>query len=108
LETFLSHASATELTHKVSERVALLIAPPGQKRLDTFQLMKKLYSIRSADVHGADIAKKQIGNLVDMSKQADQIVRNVAVLYHSDDRFRAAIDSQDAEEFFLKKMFVSE
>jgi len=106
LETLLS-TSTTELTHRISERVALLIADTEQGRIATYEEMKKLYSIRSAVVHGSDIPRKHLANLAESSTRCDQIVRAVAFRLSVDAAFRTAIfeDEVDADTFFLRKMF---
>ena len=103
LETLLSHAAGSELTHKVSERVALLISPIGAERLKMFYDMKQLYSIRSTVVHGSQISKKYTHDIQSYSRQIDDIVRAVTAKLHEDQVFQEAAFSKDGpDDYFLK------
>ncbi len=57
LEAVLSTGSV-EISHKVGERVAILLENDAEKRLETYKVVKRLYGIRSKLVHGAAIQTK--------------------------------------------------
>ena len=57
LEAVLSTGS-DKISHKVGERVAILLENDAEKRLETYKVVKRLYGIRSKLVHGAAIQTK--------------------------------------------------
>ncbi len=57
LETVLS-TGRDEITHKIAERVALIIGNDPSQRNDACELVKKHYATRSKLVHGAARPKK--------------------------------------------------
>ena len=52
LEAVLS-TSRDEITHKIAERVALVLETDSRKRIEAYEKVKKLYGMRSKLVHGA-------------------------------------------------------
>lgn len=52
LEAVLS-TGRDEISHRVGERVAILLENDAEKRLETYKLVKRLYGTRSRLVHGA-------------------------------------------------------
>lgn len=65
-----------ELTHQVSERVALFVGSDSKERVDLYNLVKKCYSIRSSFVHG-DIIKMSRQDLLNHSSNIDSLARKV-------------------------------
>ncbi len=59
----------TEISFKLSFRVAALLATNNDKRSDLLRLMKKFYETRSKLVHGASLKKKQ----QDMLQRVDEL-----------------------------------
>lgn len=107
LEAIVS-TSHTELTHQVAERIAALLHPSGQARLDTFRAVKQAYALRSKAVHGAVFKDKDQEQLVDTAIAIDQICREVALAYFSTPEFQDAANasSEVFNEFWLRKLFL--
>lgn len=104
LEALVS-TSQQELSHQVSERVAALLEPLGQKRLSTFKLIKQAYGYRSKAVHGHSFKPSDVKQLCDCSKGLDQACRRLFHLYFQKGcRFRSAVEGKDenATQFFLE------
>lgn len=107
LEALVSTAQQ-ELSHQVSERVAVLLAGPGEQRLTTYKLVKQAYGYRSKAVHGAPFKSADVSQLRDCATEIDQLCRELSLLYLGpDSRFRDAIESSDqhATDFFMEALF---
>lgn len=74
LESIFSTDSA-ELSHKLSERVALFLGKYGNNPSDVFDDIKELYGIRSKVTHGDSIQPKKENNLPILSEKADNYIR---------------------------------
>jgi Apea-like HEPN len=69
---------STELSHKLAERLAWLVAASPQDRLQVFKAVKSAYSIRSKVVHGSAATKKrQESELVEASQNCDDLLRSL-------------------------------
>ena len=105
LEAMVSSAN-TELTHQVAERIACLLHPAGDKRLDTFRRIKIVYGIRSKAVHGLAFKENDNKGLLESAIYIDQTCREVANIYLTDEDFRKAIESNSAfDEFWWSLIF---
>ena len=51
---------SSELSHKLAERLAWIVAPSPDARVALFRRLKTAYSIRSTAVHGATLTQKKI------------------------------------------------
>ena len=60
---YLKENELSELTERLSQRVALALEPFGYKTLEVYHFVKKSYNIRSRFVHGSKIEQKEIGEL---------------------------------------------
>jgi hypothetical protein len=101
LEAALGDRSPTEMTHKLSMRVAALAALDANRVAAlTFTQMKKIYSYRSAIVHGgnrpASTLPEADGTEVDLLARATDLLREVLLVLLHEPRWRepAAIDSE--------------
>jgi hypothetical protein len=65
----------TELSHKLSERVALFLKDHSYNALDTFDKIKSFYNIRSKVTHGSSLSKQ--GGLSDLSIECDTLLRDI-------------------------------
>lgn len=76
LETLFT-TDGTEVTHKVSERLAFYLSEDFEKK-ETFDFVKECYGIRSKFVHGQKLHKKyDYETLVSKSVKIDEIVRKL-------------------------------
>ncbi len=105
LETLVS-SSHTELSHQVAERAACALHPAGLDRIETFQLVKSAYNMRSKAVHGAPFKDKEAENLLRISVNLDSICRKLARLYFEDEKFRLVVegDKKVFDEFWLRRI----
>jgi hypothetical protein len=83
--------TASELTHKLAERVALFLESEPAKRKALFNTIKAAYSVRSKIVHGDEIDASE--KIVGLSRQIDDIVRRV---------YLRIIADQDLQDLFDK------
>ena len=107
LEALVSTAQQ-ELSHQVSERVAVLLAGSVRQRLQIYRTVKQAYGYRSKAVHGASFKPADVNQLRDCATEVDQICRDLSLLYFGPDaRFRDAIESSDqrATDFFMEALF---
>lgn len=106
LEALVSTAQQ-ELSHQVSERVAVLLALRGEDRLKMYRLVKQAYGYRSKTVHGASFKEADMNKLRDCSTAIDGICRHLYLMYLEDDAvLSSAVESSDeiATAFFLAKL----
>ena len=84
---------ASEVTHKVAERVAFYIGNEGKK--DIFKVMKAAYNVRSRYLHGEELLNSQKGREYQtrLSSEIDDIARYLLT----------RIIMEDSSNFLLKK-----
>jgi hypothetical protein len=75
LETLFS-TDASELTHKLAERVAWFIGEDTMDRMEVFANVKRVYDVRSKIIHGA-VPKGECEKLVVEAKSADHLLRKI-------------------------------
>jgi len=95
---------ASEIIHKMSERVACYYTQDKAQRLEVFKLIKSAYTIRSRYFHGKDLGKDKILKSVPtVLKQIDDLTRIVftKVVMEDEEIFSA----KDMEQFFEKIIF---
>jgi hypothetical protein len=97
LESLLS-TSASELTHRLSERVALLCGKIPEKKYgdaqEVYALTKEAYSLRSKIIHGGTLSDLDREKLPVVVERVDGILRFIA-------RNALDIDSEEVEFFSL-------
>lgn len=96
----------TELSHKLSERVAFF-ANDNTNKLNIYKTIKKAYSIRSKLTHGSSIDQKTIDEIPDVSIQTDKILRAIFEKIISDGEILKLFDSSSntIDEYFEKLIF---
>ena len=88
-ESLLS-TDSTELSHKLAERLAWLLASTPEERLSIFRTLKASYGIRSRAVHGASLSRKKIeDDLVRAAHDCDELLRKLILRIASSDDLRA-------------------
>lgn len=90
LEVLFSTGSS-EIVHKLAERIALFLGTNNEERRLLFDRVKKLYNLRSKLVHGDVLSMAAARTLVDVSRDADSLVRDV---------LRRIIDSSELLDLF--------
>lgn len=68
-----------ELSHKLSERVALFLGGSLAERLEIFTSVKAAYKLRSRVLHGDRLAKKDAASIAAIAKEVDAIARRALV-----------------------------
>jgi hypothetical protein len=76
VETLLS-TSPRELTHQLSERVALFTTSKSDERREVFLEMKTIYDIRSKVAHGSALKESQLRKLTNISSKFDSLLRTL-------------------------------
>lgn len=76
----LTTTDKTEVSHKVTERVVLLLGGELATKKQNFKLIKDAYAIRSSYLHGSKLDKKMQPRLVEISNEIDALLRRLLVL----------------------------
>ena len=74
LETLFSTSQA-ELAHQLSERIAHFSESKPDKRIETYRMMKKAYTLRSKITHGSAFPAKDFDDLLNLSVACDDLLR---------------------------------
>lgn len=86
LEALMLGSGSSELTFRLSQRVAWLLGESVEERLKLFDQMKTAYDIRSKAVHGSTLSQQKVEtNLSDTVVQTDEILRRVLFRMIPDD-----------------------
>lgn len=76
--------ATTELTYRLSERIAFFLGKTTEDRKDIFNVIKKAYAFRSSVVHG-DVIKK-VNELGEVSEKMDDCLRKTLTkIFEEDD-----------------------
>jgi hypothetical protein len=95
---------ASEIIHKMSERVACYYTQDKAKRLEVFKLIKSAYTIRSRYFHGKDLGKdKVLKSVPEVLKQIDDLTREIFTKVIMEDQ--EIFGEKDMEPFFEKLIF---
>lgn len=100
LECLLS-TSTTELSHRISERVGIMLGTSQEEKIQLYKFIKKVYGFRSTTIHGSSISKDN-EYLVSYSTRLDDILRQLLSAKH--EVFSKNNDEMD--EFFLEHIFM--
>lgn len=108
LECLFSNDS-TELSHKLSERVALFLSDSKEERIKTYRILKQAYTFRSKVVHGDKFKEDKIGELCNVIKEVDTICRKVINYAFSTKENNIFEYTQEKhEEYFLDLLMTKE
>lgn len=69
-------SDSIEISHKVSERISLLLGDDFVSRVFIYEKIKKSYSIRSKIVHGAPLSDSDV-DLISRSEFLDSLLRKI-------------------------------
>lgn len=108
LEALLS-TSNSELSHQLSERVAVLHGTSTDTdAIEKYRQMKKAYGFRSKALHGDAILAKDQETLLATSVFLDDLCRSIMLLAHGDDTFREVFKKNDTiDKFFIDRLFAN-
>ncbi len=97
-----------ELSHKLSERVAIFLKNFGYDPLVVFDDMKAFYGIRSKVTHGDSIQASKEKELPDLSNKCDSYLRSIFRLILDDEKLQVIFDgNKDKFEKYFKEMLFS-
>lgn len=91
-----------EMSHKIAERVAIMLGNTGEEKKNLFKLVKKAYNHRSTIIHGSSLRGNEEA-LIDLSKGLDDILRDLIVAEH--DVF--SMNDGELEEYFVDLLFAN-
>lgn len=91
--------SQTELSHRISERVASLVEGDKDQKIETYNTVKTAYNVRSTVVHGA-VLKGTHDDLVKLSIRLDDLLRSFMTKEY--DVFTKS--NEEINAFFLKQL----
>lgn len=92
--------STSELSHRISERAAILTDGTKEAKLETYKLLKKAYDVRSKIVHGSTLTGRN-DDLKEITIGLDHILREL--LTRKNEIFTKSNDQID--DYFLNKLF---
>jgi hypothetical protein len=95
---------STELTHRLSERVAVFLYTEPGDRLSAYRRMKRGYNIRSKVIHGSVLTNTLERELAEASVEIDELLRRLVERLASDPDARLTFELDDVklEDYFLK------
>ncbi|MEA1855669.1 hypothetical protein MKX67_00900 [Cytobacillus sp. FSL W7-1323] len=93
--------STTDLTHRISERVGIMIGTSQDEKIELYKFIKKVYGFRSTIIHGSSI-KSNDQELISYSTKLDEILRQLISAEH--EVFSKNNDEMD--NFFLEHIFM--
>lgn len=94
----------TELTHKLSERVAVFLKDYGYDPVSVYEQIKSYYSIRSKVTHGDSLQGKKLETIPDNSKEFDKILRVIMNIIISSDELIKLFNGDSASfDLYFKK-----
>jgi len=76
LETLFSNDS-TELSHKLSERIAHFLSQDKKDRIELFKIIKKCYDFRSKVIHGDTLKSGKVDELDQLIVEVDKVCRDI-------------------------------
>jgi hypothetical protein len=100
-------SDATEVSHKLAERLALFIGKTTSERIDIFRSAKAAYGIRSKTAHGDRLAARQVKDAVNVSVGCDELIRRALLRISTSAEIRAAFGgpNEQFDEFMMRLLF---
>lgn len=97
----------SELTHKLSERVAIFLIDYDLKPIDTYNEIRSYYKIRSSIMHGDYVKKNDMDNLSLTSQKCDKILRKIinAILNNPKTKEIFESNNETLTTYFNEKIF---
>jgi len=94
----------TELTHRLSERVAFFLYREPADRLAAYRRVKRGYNIRSKVIHGSVLSDSLQKELADASGEIDELLRQLVQKIASDAAARQVFEMDDGklEDYFTR------
>jgi hypothetical protein len=99
-------SESDSISHRVSERAAILIGSSADERRAIYRDIRQLYSVRSKVVHGASLTPHRIEGLREVSKKCDEHLRR-SIRLILDDRAVFGLmqgSSEAIDAYFLERL----
>lgn len=93
-------SGTSEISHKIAERVALMLGNTSQEKKELFSNVKKAYGLRSKLIHGSTI-KGDDEAIINTSVQLDNILRKLIV--QNNEIFKG--NDAEMEKYFFGLLF---
>lgn len=105
LESLFS-TDSSELSHKLSERIAIFLKDYNHDPVETFDDIKSFYNIRSKVTHGDSLKSNRVETIPQMSIKLDNYLRVIMNIILDSDELMEIFngDKNDFEQFFKKKI----
>lgn len=94
----------TELSHRLSERVAFFLYREPPDRLAAYRRVKRGYNVRSKVIHGSVLSDSLQKELADVSGEIDELLRQLVQTIASDAAARRVFEMDDGklEDYFTR------
>lgn len=106
LESLFS-TSNSELTHRLSERVAHFLGGTAEVMEGRYQFMKKAYAIRSQVTHGSHIKASDIQASTSISEALQDLCREIVFMVLRDPEKEGVVygSNEEIEDYFRRQLF---
>ena len=84
--------STSELSYRLSERVAFFLAAHGHSKMEVFKNVKAAYDVRSRFVHGTAASDAKIDEMMKLSVCCDKYLRSIVHLLFGEKNLKRKID----------------
>ena len=105
--------SSSELTYRLSERVAFFLGNSKTERIELFDDIQKAYKVRSSVVHGDTLSASlhKMDLLSELSVKCDDVLRKaILTIYKVPNLYEifAGFDNKRIDEYFKARIFGAE
>ena len=109
MESLLATSSA-EMAHQLSERMAIFLSDDPAERERTYHQVKRAYSVRSRVVHGDVLRSSKTSELMTVSMECDELLRQAVRKAVGDKDARNALDggNENLDRYFRNLLFGQE
>jgi hypothetical protein len=88
---------SSELTHRLSERVAFFLRREPTDRFEVYKALRRAYDIRSKVVHGSVMSEQKQRGLNDVAGEIDELLRELVLRMITDEASRKVLDLSDTD-----------
>ncbi|WP_288463276.1 HEPN domain-containing protein [uncultured Pseudomonas sp.] len=106
LESLFS-TDTTELSHKLAERIAFLLAGYGENAEDVYKFIRDCYSVRSAVTHGSAVSGRLSNSLESLSIRMLDVLRKIVLILMEDAELFEKMNGKNegVEQYFRELIF---
>jgi Apea-like HEPN len=99
-------SNATELTHRLSERIAHFVGKTVEQRKVAYGIAKRAYALRSQVVHGSSLSEDKIAEIFVLCSETDELLRNVLrrIITETDMWSLLSSSNEKIDAFFLDRL----